>query len=508
MIQTRSLIAFLCLAGLPAAAQDDPGQPLSAIDWLSKSVTAPIFEPPISPTASPPQVVVTPLDRPSKDPVGLLPSDVTGLPRSIWSGSDEAVLVDLVRAERVETLPAVQDLLKVLMLAEADAPVGAGADGALFLARVDKLLDLGALEQAKSLIEQAEPDTAPLFRRWFDVALLTGTEDEVCDIMGQKPSVAPTYSARIFCLARNGDWPAAALTLNTHRVLGDITEQEEQLLSRFLDSELYEGEPALDPPSRVSPLMFRMHEAIGEALITSNLPLAFSHADLRSTTAWKSQLEAAERLARHGAVSENVLQDLYTARTPAASGGIWDRAEAIQRFDVAITARDPNAVSRTLPNAWEAMKQARTEVQFAKLYGAALQGLPLGQNAADIAFAVGLLSPDYETVAINAMNGETDQDAFLIALARGVPQEVRVTSPKELAIQSAFNGALPPPTLSDLVDDGKLGEAVLRAIALFHQGYSGDARSITDAIALFRSVGLEDVARRAALQLLLLDRAT
>jgi len=134
------------------------------------------------------------------------------------------------------------------MLAEADPPLGAGPDGALFVARVDKLLDLGALEQAKSLIEAAEPDTAPLFRRWFDVALLTGTEDAACSVVKSTPSIAPTYSARIFCLARNGDWNAAALTLNTHRALGDITAEEDALIARFLDPELFEGEPPLDPP--------------------------------------------------------------------------------------------------------------------------------------------------------------------------------------------------------------------------------------------------------------------
>lgn len=508
--QTKALAAALCLFGTSAAAQSGTdNEPLSAIEWLSRSVeTAPVFEPPVTNGADVPNVTVTPLDRPSKDPIGLLPSDVTGLPFDIWSSSDEATLVDLVRAERVDTLPALQEFLKVLMLAEADAPRDAGPNGALFLARVDKLLDLGALEPAKSLIEQATPDTPDLFRRWFDVALLTGTEDDACEVMRDTPSIAPTYPARIFCLARNGDWATAALTLNTHRVLGDINPQEEALLSRFLDPELYEGDPALTPPARVSPLTFRMHGAIGEPLITANLPLAFSHADLRSTTAWKSQLEASERLARHGAVSENVLLKHYTERTPAASGGIWDRAEAIQRFDVAITASDPVAVARTLPGAWAAMQDARAEIQFAKLYGVALQALPLSGPPAVIAFEVGLLSPAYERVAIAAEDAGAGFDPFLIAVARGQAQNLAANDPRELAIQAAFDTRPPRQELQTLVDDGKLGEALLRALALFEAGAEGDLRSVTDALALLRFVGLEDVARRAALQLLLLDRAT
>ncbi|WP_243394626.1 hypothetical protein [Yoonia maritima] len=481
---------------------------MSAIDWLSRSVQPNItmMEPPVSHGATSPRVTVTPLDRPSKDPIGLLPADVTGLPPTIWSSSNEDTLVTLLMAERIEMLPAIQEFVKVLILAEADPPLNASPSGRLFLARVDKLLDLGAIEPAKALIEQAEPDTAALFRRWFDVALLTGTENDACDVMGQKPSIAPTYSARIFCLARNGDWSTAALTLNTHRVLGDITQSEEMLLTRFLDPEIFEGEPPLDPPARISPLMFRMHEAIGEGLITADLPLAFSHADLRPTVGWKSQIEAAERLARHGAVSENVLQDFYTAHTPAASGGVWDRARAVQRFDRAVTNQDADAIALTLPAAWAAMKQARTEIQFSKLYTQALQDTELSGDARSIAITVGLLSPNYEEVAINAET--TSYDPFLIALARGRPQEVRVTSPTALAIQAAFNGAQPPAVLQTLVDDGKLGEALLRTTAIFNHGYAGDFRSLTDALSLMRTVGLEDVARRAALQLMILERAT
>ena len=487
--------------------------PLSAIDWLSESVTPAIVapaaprngaidEPPVTDNAAAPPVRVTPLDGPSPDPVGLLPSTVTGLPRTLWAGSDEATLVTLVQAEAMPSLPAIQEFLVVLMLAEADPPLGAGSDGALFLARVDKLLDQGALQEAQALLEQAGGETPDQFRRLFDVALLTGTEDQACNIMEDRPAVAPTYPARIFCLARSGDWTRAALTLNTHRVLGDVTEEEEVLLSRFLDPELYEGEPALQTPSRISPLVFRMREAIGEGLQTDGLPLAFAHADLRDTAGLKAQLEAAERLIQANAIDPNVLQDLYTSRTPSASGGVWDRVEAFQRFDTAIRARDPLAVARQLPAAWDAMKAIRSETAFAKLYGAELQRLPLTGTNKELATKIGLLSDDYEAVAINA----PDLSPFLVALAKGVPQDVRANTPDERAVQAAFNGSNPPAAIASLVTAGKLGEALLRTIALFEAASAGDPQSLTDALAVLRSVGLEDIARKVSLQYLLLER--
>jgi hypothetical protein len=49
---------------------------------------------------------------------------------------------------------------------------------------------------------------------------------------------------------------------------------------------------------------------------------------------------------------------------------------------------------------------------------------------------------------------------------------------------------------------------MLRAITLFNEGFAGEARSLTDALALFLLLDLDDVARRTSLELMILDRAT
>lgn len=497
------------LAG-PLAAQDST--PLSAIDWLSQSVRIPEQsiapsprvrdEPPVATSVLPPRVNTTPLDGRSPDPIGLLAPSVTALPATLWAGSDEEVLIALLRAENLDPLPAMQELLQTLLLAEADAPLGASPEGLLFQARVDKLLDLGAIEPARGLLEQAQIDSPTLFRRWFDIALLLGTEDEACRVMQRRIDVAPTYAARIFCLARSGDWTAAALSLKTHIALDDLSETEADLLSRFLDPELYEGEPPLGPPTRISPLMFRMYEAIGERLTTTGLPRAFTHADLQRTVGWKTQLEAAERLTRHGAIPPNVIFALYTSRTPSASGGIWDRAGAIQDFEAALASGEADKIAATLPAAWAAAQEAGIQLAFADQYHAQLLATPLAGKAAEIAFVLGLLSPDYEIAAEAFAN----QDPRLIAVANGMPDPALGSDRLYQAIAAAFGSATPPAALMDLAQRDQLGEALLRAIALFDVGRDGDLTALTEALSFLRAVGLEDLARRASLQLMLLER--
>ena len=503
-----SLAAFLL--ALPAMAQTD--RPLSAIDWLSQSVEPPAApaaaaipappranEPPVADGAGAPPVTVTPLDTLTPRATGTLTQDVTGLPQTLWSASDAETILTLLQAQGEPALPALRDLLRTLLLAQALPPPG--DDGALLLARIDLLLDLADLSQAQDLIRAGDPMRPAQFRRWFDIALLTGNEDEPCAAMQSAPGLAPTLPARIFCMARGGDWMAAALTLNTHRALGDVTPEDDALLSRFLDADLVDPDAPLPPPERLSPLIFRMREAIGEGLSTRPLPLAFARADLRDTVGEKARLDAAERLSLHGALSATDLARVMTGVTPAASGGVWDRIAAFRDFNAAVNDGDAGAIGDTLPQAYAAMQTIRAEVNLAALYAAPLSRFALSGEAARIATTLALLSGD-DAAAL----GTQDVPPLVRGVVTGDMTDVTPATAIEEAIVAGFADTAPPQVYADMLAEGKLGEALLRILPVFDAGVAGDARSVTDALLVLRRAGLSDTARRAALEMLLLDR--
>ena len=502
--------AFLLSVTTTAAQSADP---LSAIDWLSNVIERPVTGAALPlgmdniPSAGVDSfpIEVTPLGRPSPNSVGILPKSVTGLPLSLWQHSSEDLLVSLIRSDTHDTLPALRELLTMILLAEAEAPFDAHPKGPLFQARVDKLLDLGTISQAQSLIEAANPDTIDLFGRWFDVSLLTGTEAQACASLRAAPDIEPTYAARVFCTARGKDWDSAALILNTGIALGDIHGEEQELLLRFLDAEYAEIAAPLPAPTRVSPLIFRIREAIGDRISTTGLPVAFAHADLVDYVSWRSRLEAAERLSRVGAVDDNILQALYTFQKPAASGGIWDRAKAFQRFDIALNAQDTNAVANTLPAVWSAMQISGTQIAFARLYAPQLAKLPNNSTTQELSFQIQLLSRNYEEASLK-YTPQNDRDRFLIALARGQLSNAKAKSIKQQAIKAGFTTTVAPQNIQALMQDGKLGEVLLRTIATFNEGLVEDPRAVSEALAILRAVGLQDFARRAALQYLLLDQ--
>lgn len=504
-MKTRAWIAGLCvgLNCLPVSAQDGSGQPMSAIDWLSDVIQSPFSSPQTAPdiagTVTPERIEIAPLGQTAIDAVGLLPSNTSGLPRDFWGPSPSDTLARLMRSQGAELNRPARRLLKRILLAELDPPIDADTSHALFLARVDTLLAMGALEDAQALVERAGVTADPdVFRRWFDISLLRETENRACAALRATPDVAPTFSARIFCLARNRDWPAAALSLETARALGAVSQNEADLMARFLDPIEFEDDPFPPVQRPITPLDYRMRAALGEAPAAATLPLAFSHALLSDTQGWKTRLEAAERLTRAGGISPRELFAIYLERAPAASGGLWDRVESVQKFDIALLANDPEQIARTLPTAATALGQAGLFEAFSEVYGERAARLNLPGEAGDIAQIMVLHTSAAEAYAERLTN------PLHAALARGEGAVEFAETPLQAATTAAFaerNSPLPLP-YETLISQGRIGEATLRALQALGQAQP-DPNDTETALRVLRRLGFESTAREIALALVL-----
>ncbi|MGA9252963.1 MAG: hypothetical protein WBV78_12375 [Roseobacter sp.] len=505
------LYVALLFAGLTnsVAAQQEP---LSVIDWVKRNpdqppmtsaVLPPRFEPPVAPDARVPDVTVAPLEQQARRIIGIVPASVTGLPETLWTGSSAPALAAQFTDLPNLRLPAAQALLYTLLLTEAIAP-GQDADGeaTLTLARVNALERLGAHDGAIALLEQADvARDSDHFAAYMDLALLTGEEDRACAILSGKPYLSPSLAHRSFCAARRGDWPTAALLYDTGHSLGAIPAAQGAALERFLHPEAFEYNPPLPRPDKMTPLIFRLHEAIGEPFPTGALPRSYAVADLRDLAGWKPQLEAAERLAATGALSANRLLGLYTAREPAASGGVWNRVIAIQNLETALRSRSIEAIEKNLPPAWLEMQKIGLEIQFAELFSSPLQRYDLTGMAGDISQTMGLLSSEYRDVARKG-----DVPPLMATLAGVERQMPPLLDTRATALQRGLDVTNARADLTDMARNGRMGEAILRALVLLDDGASGDPLALTQALATLRVFGLEETVRRAALQILLLER--
>lgn len=511
----KSCACVALLAVLGTAQTGLAQQPLSAIDWLGTRAavivpapqpTAPatpkVDEPPVTKSALVPQVSVQSLTESGPRLIGLVPAQVTGLAPDLWQGSDLDSLERLIAELPDFDLPALQSLFYTVLLAEALPPAGISASGdTLALARVNALVRQGALDPAQALIEQTGITlSAAHFDAFMQISLLTGNEDRACAQYIAAPHLSDDYGVRIFCQGRTGLWEDAALTFGSAQALGLLPADTLALLSRYLDPEIEGTLPAAPDPRTIDPLGFRLWETIGEPVATATLPRRFAVADLRDVAGWKAQVEAAERLTRASALPDNRLLGLYTDRRPAASGGVWERVQKLQQFDTALTTKSSDAVAKTLPAVWRAMGTADLQVTFANLFADRLAGIALTGSAALISQTVQLLSAQYETAA-----RKSGQTTLAARIAMGDLPGDRPDTIIDAAVYDAFASTLPRTDLTGLVAQRRLGEAILQSLSLVHDGTRGNTIALSEGLATLRALGLEDTARRAALQLLLLE---
>lgn len=512
-IRRVAISAALALATVTASAAQvqDGGAPLSAIDWLSRNSPAlqptaqpPPGEPPVTRTGRSPQISVEPLDGRTPRRRGLLPYSVTGLDPELWTGSDPERLERLLEGVLSQDIPAAQELLIMLLLAEArDLP---HQDAAIdwLVARIDALIQLGAVDPALTLVQEADATRdAALFAQWMTLALLTRTEQAPCAALVNDPTLSPDEATRVFCTARTGDFETAALLYGTAAALDVFPEAEETLLARYLDPDLFADQPLPRAPVRPDALTFRLFEAAGEPLPTAPLRRAFAHTALTEDAGWKAQLEAAERLARAGVLASNRLLGLYSDRRPAASGGIWDRVAAVQSFEAALTGGDAAEVSAALPAMWRGMQAGGLEATFSDLFADDMAGMALTGPARGIAFRMALLSRGYEGAAVP--DGADDRARFLATVAAGRPDPDLAATDADRVVAAAFSDAAIPSERVAYVTGGTLGETLLVMLDQLSDAGRGDPGALSRALTDLRALGLEDVARRAALQYLILS---
>ena len=506
---TSACVCAVLGLSAPIAGANDR-DPLSAIDWLSDSVNLP--ETALAPAEEvaatrPPDVSVAVLGAEVPDAAGVMSAEALGLDLGLWgrtvAGDLAAATAALPSAHSAP--PSLRRFLHELLSARLYPPIDAFDDDSLFLARLDGLLRLGQLETARRLIAAAGMTEPRRFRRAFDIALLTGTETEACRVIEMTPDLSPTYPARIFCLARLGQWDVAALTLGNAEALGILSPEEDQLLLHFLDAELFEGEPIPPAPRLPSPLIFRLYEAVGERLSTEQLPVAYAAADLSDTVGWKTRLRAAERLAAAEAIPFERFLDVHAERNPAASGGIWERVAAIQVLRKAEESGGDSELSAALSDAWRAAAEANYQAALARWLAPRLNGRDLDSEAAHIAFEMALLAGRPEMAASFARDTEADQ--FLLALAKGESAVLPSSDPLSRGLVRGLVALGPGFQDQAMIDDGRSGEALLSAITVLMDSAAVNPDRAGTALALLRALGLEELARQVAVELLLKESA-
>lgn len=495
--------------------------PRSAIPWLSESLQNPqttVELPAHTVTIIPPGgnnnvIETSSLDAPIRDGVGILTRRQTGFPSDLW-GQTSALRVRNYILEHPGTgVPATKALFHALLLAEATPPHGSNAHNIVLLARIDRLMDDGLLEQAEALVGLAGITNPPMFRRAFDIGLLTERSESVCETLRGSPALSPTLPARIFCMARQGDWDAAALTLKLGLEIGEISPAQEAILARFLDPQLFEDTPPPPIPDPLTTLDFVLRDAVALPRPSGALPLAFEYLDAAEHAPIRSRTEAGERLVRAGAMPSSLLFATYRAGKPASSGGIWDHAAAIQALDKALANGEITSIAKTLSDADILFSNNDLRLALARDVAARLIKLDpttFDNETRHSIYALLMLNEDWSAARGFMANNNDVADRFFRALAEpgtSFPAGSSLGALRAAAARGLTRPDAPTETaalIANLLDEGDTGEGLLRTLEVLQAGVEIDPRDLEAGLWLLRRAGLSGQARNIATQTLLL----
>src|SRR4029077_2972361 len=119
--------------------------------------------------------------------------------------------------------PAMRDLMRRLLLTNAQAPEGKSGGVNLFGARADRLMAMGLTSEAAALLALAPGSAADTLgaRQRIDSLLLAGDDDGACKAVNDTRKTASGgaewQKAQVFCQLRAGENDQAALGLDLLR---------------------------------------------------------------------------------------------------------------------------------------------------------------------------------------------------------------------------------------------------------------------------------------------------
>ena len=497
-MRIRYIFCFFLLASQLAAQS-----PLSAIDWLSKENSK--FKRSISEVKNidvkkTNDIQVSTLNSNEYQSIGLLPIYVTGIPSTIWRNSSFDDLEYSFKTMPTFSYSPIQELMYSLLLAEARPPLNEPSRYAFLEIRLEKLLDYGAVDPAIALIERASPVPEKMISLLFDISLLSSNNLPICEPVLQNTKNRDLQAELIYCYARKGDWLTAHLILKTEEVLGELSPQEVSLLDRYLEVDFnVDLHALLPPPETITPLEYRLYEAIGEPISAEYLPIQYSQSDLSGENGWRAQVIAAERLSSTGAIPENQILGIYTSRSSGVSGGIWERVKVVNDLDTALVARED--FEQYFQDAWKVFKQANQLTLFAKLFGLRVFDENISPKSKEIAANLLLLTNNFAIT-----DSYWDPSDIRFGLTTGDFSKVNVSDETEKIILQIFTEPSMPFLFEQKLNQGKLGEVILNALLQFEMGIEGNLKDLSESLSTLNLIGLETTARRAALTHLVLGK--
>ncbi len=264
-------------------------------------------------------IQVTTLQALDPSSVGLIDANNGGFPRTMWAGTDLALVTRLLpRLSASETSPVMQSLLRRLLLTAADVPQGKSDGPTLLGLRIDRLAAAGDTESVAQLLKLAPQFSSdPILRLTETESLwLTGDHENACaraKEMVRQDSDTFWLKAMTFCRMLEGKQPAALMSLAMLREQGDRDDGFYALMDRLTGAEAAPIDSLSSPsPLHIAMLRAARQQVPGDAASGAG-PAVLKALATSANAPLELRLEAAERAEAMGVLPVETLAQIYAS---------------------------------------------------------------------------------------------------------------------------------------------------------------------------------------------------
>ena len=280
-------------------------EPMSAIDWISKSSRKDIIQSieenfnikDLEEDFS--TVLESSLGLISLNSIGIIAAENLELPKDIWKDSKESTLSSILRNFPEIKLLEGNIFLRKLLIAEGSPPIMDDTKNEFLVQRLKTLMELGALEEVDTILKLADSNSKPLMEIWKDNAFLTGRLSDYCEKITSYPNLETEEEIKILCLADRKEWETANFVLKSSSLLGNIPKINEELLFLYLEPK-FSTSTNFAEEEVLSPLTFYLGKILSIKLKDRNLSKKYYFFDIDNKYDFDKRLAAKKLYIKSG----------------------------------------------------------------------------------------------------------------------------------------------------------------------------------------------------------------
>ncbi len=308
--------------------------------------------------------------------IGIISAENTSFPTSLWNRSDESLLAKKITEIPELKIASANKIFKRLLILDTEPPINTIGNknmGSIFLlSRVDRLIEMGAIDEAEVILDYIKNPNYDLLRRKIDIASITGRLQETCKKVRRHFDSSDILKFKIICLAREGDWNAAAILFSVGSTLKLFSSTEKKLLLNFLDPEINVKIGEEEMKANLSPTNFYLFLSRGVFFNTKDLSPKYAYTLSTEGNSLMERIQSSEKLVKSFSMNSNYLFSLYRTAGQNNENMKNELINSVINLDNAFNGNDKRIQLRALKTAINVFYRNNLLYQLAKEYESTL----------------------------------------------------------------------------------------------------------------------------------------